>query len=310
LATLKDRVFAVYLNYFMTVHTEDEFNILRDSCRPFLHTAIMNLGGEGLPRARKEFNKAGLTILYVEGEIFPFIIIADDQRWAQVSVIYKIREGIPTTTNALESINGHRNEQTPRRNSFWGSINRLSRAIAHGIDSYTSSVARNFNTNIRRALNNARAIGESEMTRQISHYNTNFMNMSCSCGMTSYFTSVFGQFAPCCHLLSRLGGWKIHSSPVLIHSNERYFQVILEKIVRFGPEPSHERRDALADMATRSIKQLSRTGKKIEEIQAWVHDHFPAWEAMVTYVNNIPVVVLEMISSAVIIFGQPPQANP
>jgi hypothetical protein len=57
---------------------------------------------------------------------------------------------------------------------------------------------------------------------------------------------------------------------------------VLGEVVRVGQEPSDERRDALADVAARSIKRLSRTGKESQEIQEWINNHFPAWEQMVT----------------------------
>jgi hypothetical protein len=62
----------------------------------------------------------------------------------------------------------------------------------------------------------------------------------------------------------------------LVYSDEQRFQIVLDKTARVGQEPSSERRDALADVAARSIKHLSRTGKKIDEIQGWVTDDFPA----------------------------------
>jgi hypothetical protein len=91
-------------------------------------------------------------------------------------------------------------------------------------------VAHNFSNAIRRASIHARAIGENEMTRQIIYYKTNFTGMSCACGTTSYFTLMFGQFAPCRHPLYELGEWKIRGSPVLVHFKEQYLQIVFEKV--------------------------------------------------------------------------------
>jgi hypothetical protein len=47
------------------------------------------------------------------------------------------------------------------------------------------------------------------------------------------------------------------------------------------------------------IKRLLRTGKKLEEVREWVNNPFPVSKEMVTYVNDIPLLMLEMVSIAV-----------
>jgi hypothetical protein len=60
LATLKDRVFGVYVHYLVKTQTMAEFTALRDAYRPQLHEAIARLPMSGLERAQEEFAKAGL----------------------------------------------------------------------------------------------------------------------------------------------------------------------------------------------------------------------------------------------------------
>jgi hypothetical protein len=98
----------------------------------------------------------------------PEIKITDTLRWKQGSSIFKVREGLAMTINALESINGDCNEATPRHNTFWMSIMRLSRAFSHTIENLSCSLLQNFNTRIQRACGQMRAIGEVEMTQQKS----------------------------------------------------------------------------------------------------------------------------------------------
>jgi hypothetical protein len=50
------------------------------------------------------------------------IKILDQNRWEQVSTIYKVKEALANTTNCLESINCYGNDVTPRRNSYWPSM--------------------------------------------------------------------------------------------------------------------------------------------------------------------------------------------
>jgi hypothetical protein len=105
------------------------------------------------------------------------------------------------TTNALESINGHRNEATPRRNSFCTSILRISKMFCHSIDSFSCSVRYHFNNATRRALLQMRIIDEAEMLRQKLYYYTDARARRCDCGATGYFLCLFNTGIPYCHLL-------------------------------------------------------------------------------------------------------------
>jgi hypothetical protein len=118
LATLQDRVFSVFVNFLVKARTDAEFSLLCTEFPSQIQRAIDKLPEGGLERARKEFRKAGLDLHYSQDLRRPEVWIGDTVRWQQVSSIWKVREGLPMTTNALESINGHRNEETLRRNPF------------------------------------------------------------------------------------------------------------------------------------------------------------------------------------------------
>jgi hypothetical protein len=194
------------------------------------------------------------------------IEIADQVRWAQVSSINKVNEGLPITMNSIEAINGHCNEATPCRNGFWASMTRIARMINRGMDYFPSSMRHNFNAATRRAAGFARIIGEREMNRQKEFYSTHAEGASCHCGITSYLSKMFHHLVPCCHLL--------YSG--LMHSPESGFEFVLESSKRDGEEPSHERRDALRRMAARAIKNLSKTGVKSDEVSNWTTTNWPS----------------------------------
>jgi hypothetical protein len=83
---------------------------------------------------------------------------------------------------------------------------------------------------------------------------------------------------------------------MLIHAcGPSAFCAILEKTPRPGPEPSIERIGHLIALAAHSVKLLSRTGAKLEDVSAWVEEAFPEPASMVTFVKNIPVDVLGII---------------
>jgi hypothetical protein len=122
LARLKNPYFSVYVAELVRARTEGEFNMIRKSYFPFLQSAI-----KGKPdskyAAEREFRKAGLA--FNDEEIY----ISDAVRWAEVSMFTRVEERIPPTTNSLESLHGHLNEQTPRNNAFWASMCRLASMI-------------------------------------------------------------------------------------------------------------------------------------------------------------------------------------
>jgi hypothetical protein len=95
--------------------------------------------------------------------------------------------------------------------------------------------------------------------------------------------------------------------PVLLKSNEpNSFELVLEKNIRPGEQPSLERRDTLIDLAARSIKRLSKVGIRFDQILEWVTAHFPVQDDMVLFVQNIPVQVLTLISHGVMNYGGVP----
>jgi hypothetical protein len=256
----------------------------------------------GLKRAQAEFNKAGLTVGYKEGDEFPCISVQDPIRWSQVSCIVKVNERLPFTTNSIESLNGHLNEVTPRRNSFWGSLTRLASMIEFGILNYHTSVRHNFNSATRRAQALARAIGDTEMLKQRIYYHTTIdhNDSTCDCHLSTYFSEVYGQFVPCCHMLEAgVARPVMRVPPNLIYSDDQSFYLTIEKGSRPGEEQSHERKDALVELACRSIKQLSRTGKGLDDIRRWVTENFPPTDSLNEFVLNIPLAVLDLISAGV-----------
>jgi hypothetical protein len=60
----------------------------------------------------------------------------------------------------------------------------------------------------------------------------------------------------------------------------------------------------LKEISVCNIKRLSHTGKKKEEVTAWVENNFPGSEQMTTFVQGIPLVVIEFITRGVAEFGK------
>jgi hypothetical protein len=305
-ATLKDRVFSVFVNQLVKTRTETEFDVLRESQRPLLHHAICEIEADGLARANKEFGKAGLIIQYTPADGLPFVTILDALRWDQVSSIRKIAEGIPMTTNCLESINGHRNAATPRRNTFWGALSRIAQMFGRSMGNFGGTVRNNFNNTTRRAMSLAQSLGDIEMDAQCVYYKTNTQAETCDCGLCEYFSRMFDRPVPCCHLIHKgLVRPCMLNPPILRREVDPVpFNLDLVSIMKTRPEePSVERRDHLVAMAASSIKHLSRTGVRMEEVKRWVDRNMPEQVGTIRFVQNIPLGVLTFIQEGVLHYG-------
>jgi hypothetical protein len=174
--------------------------------------------------------------------------------------------------------------------------------IGHGIEYFGSAVRHNFNFANRRAFVLARTIGEIEINQQCRYYATDLDNLTCQCGISIYLSKVFRQFIPCCHLV-HLGAarGRITELPILVQDNNSTGCCLeLDMVTRSGPQPSRERKDALLDIAARSVKHLSKTGVKLEDVAKWVRENCPLHGENVEYVQNIPVPILELICAGVL----------
>jgi hypothetical protein len=88
------------------------------------------------------------------------------------------------------------------------------------------------------------------------------------------------------------------SYPIPRHMGPLY--LIHRHIDFLYPMPHHI--DSLSPIP-RSIKQLSKSGKDLGEIRAWVAANFPQPQDMVTFVQNIPLPIFRLISTGVLIYG-------
>jgi hypothetical protein len=95
LAALKGDTFSVFVHYLVKVCTDYELEMRLIVYRGPLHAAIQRDPSDGSRRGQSEFAKASLSVRYREDERSPRIEIADGERSAQVSSIFKTLECIP-----------------------------------------------------------------------------------------------------------------------------------------------------------------------------------------------------------------------
>jgi hypothetical protein len=173
------------------------------------------------------------------------------------------------------------------------------------VDYFSSSVRHNFNNAIRRAWALRKTIGDFEMRSQAEYERTNVQLEHYQCRLSEYFARVFGRRFPCCHLLSAGVAKPVMSDPRVFIMSEcpSGFRVELDKAERPGAEPSLERRGSLMMMAAHSIKHLSWTGAKLEEITLWVEENFPQPGSMTSFIENVPVEVLTLVSNGIVLYS-------
>jgi hypothetical protein len=128
----------------------------------------------------------------------------------------------------------------------------------------------------------AQSIGDIEIAAQCAYYHTNADTESYDCDLSQYFTRMFHRLIPCCHLIhAGLARLSMPDLPVLLQSPDPVsFSIDVEKVQWRAEEPSAERRDSLVAMTAHSIKQLSGTDVKLEEIKRWVNDSIPTQGAV------------------------------
>jgi hypothetical protein len=92
---------------------------------------------------------------------------------------------------------------------------------------------------------------------------------------------MFDEPVPCCHLLADgIPRPRLTKNPELQGQKDSgQLSSKLEKAVRERELLPPERKTTLQAIAARNIKRVSKTGKKLEVVRAWI-DH--EWEAQVT----------------------------
>ena len=112
------------LNYFyqikyllrVTSNFECE-NMLNHFSKSFRE--ICNKNPEEILAIKFSLEKVGL---FFDGNI---IFIENDNLWDEVSMHRRVNYCMPSTTNTLESMHGHLNKRTPRKNTFYQSLLRV-----------------------------------------------------------------------------------------------------------------------------------------------------------------------------------------
>jgi hypothetical protein len=130
-------------------------------------------------------------------------------RWRQVSMLARVDTNMPSTSNTIECMNGHLNENTPRNNAFWPSQGRLVAIFTHKIENFTHCVIHNAKYEFRKVDRRARFVPEAQMTCELEFFQTSVDH--CLCGETVFTTNMYRVDVHCSH---RVVFWRQHLQAV------------------------------------------------------------------------------------------------
>jgi hypothetical protein len=302
LRTLKDPLFSVYVGDIVRARAPEELDTLMRRYSGALADLFRARHAERedlLKRARKLFKKAGLGVTDALE-----ILVQDEARWQQVSMLTRVHEDMPPTTNALESIHGHFNESTPRNNTFWASMCRLGAQMVRSLKGYGVAVRHNFARASRKTRDMLWVLKRSqqERTLQLQFYQP--IPGHCPCGQTVHLSSMYGIDIPCAHRLF-LGEdrAKMFDAPVLVMEAEIDHLDVTSVVHRVPvPDDGDERREYLMDMAMNNIRRSSHTRKSKKDVMAWVVANYPQ-EIGTEFALGLPMTVLELILAGVALFA-------
>jgi hypothetical protein len=197
--------FAPLIGNLLRVRSHEELGLLMRLYTPDFANVYQGGGApDDLPQLERCLKKVGLAM---QGGKLSYAGNSPD-RWNQVAMIGRIGTGMPSTSNTIESLNGHLNEVTPRKNAFWGSLHRLAEMFTKKIGTFQSCWRHNFRYEVQKARRRFRFIPHERMTREITFFQTEADR--CLCGETVLGCRMFGQDIPCSH---RIAHWH-HDSRV------------------------------------------------------------------------------------------------
>jgi hypothetical protein len=118
-------------------------------------------------------------------------------QWPEVSMLARVDTKMPSTSNAIECLNGHMNENTPRDNTFWGSLHRIYAIFTEKITDFSDCLHHNVRHQRRLVYQRVRALDTDRMLCEIDFLESR--EDFCSCGETIFSSQMYRLDIPCSH---------------------------------------------------------------------------------------------------------------
>jgi hypothetical protein len=123
-------------------------------------------------------------------------IFIESNLFRQSCAAYRITQGIPLSTNQIEAVHGHLNDDTPRKNIFISSIRRIINLIFKRYYHFEDDVYRNFARQINK-LSQKYQFSKKDLEHYCSLYESEADK--CKCNQTKRLSFLFGLDIPCVH---------------------------------------------------------------------------------------------------------------
>lgn len=289
ITSLHKRVFGYEVESLVKSKTKEDVNVLMTT----FSTTFRALSAEKQKEALKTLGKAGLT--YSDN----CIVIHNQDRWAEVSIEQRILlSNMPSTTNSLESIHGHLNDELPRNNNFFGALYRLISLCAISESQFITKVNHNYHNAIRTARTKMSALPAAVLTEEKETYETTLL--TCKCSEQLVNSNLYRIDIPCSHRLSM--GVIPTPSISTLHLNinkekEGKLTIKMNRISREQVDARYkaENEDFYVKLAVQNIKRyLGPLDKEI--ITKFVRDRIQISRERV---NGTPLSVIKLISEGI-----------
>ncbi|KAK8854278.1 hypothetical protein M9Y10_016837 [Tritrichomonas musculus] len=245
-----------------------------------------------LKKINKVLKKIGL--LYINDQI----IIQNQSRCDEVSMLQRRLCKMPSTTNTLESTHGQINRKTPRRNTFYSPLFRTFLCLNSKFESINKKLCHNYNYTRIKTLRQKQSLNNEEMINQCLFYQTTKDN--CSCGQNKLESELYNIDIPCIHRLFNGASFK-DLSQLSLNLEYQFNELLIDH--EFVSEDEIQK-TSFDDKtyAIRTIKQFSgfKDDKKISEYVNMYYNQ----EADGFYINNMEVQLIQLIEEGIFYFKQ------
>lgn len=190
--------FASLVGNLLRTPSKRELDVLIGNYTP----DFANVTGGGNPHESEQLNRCLKKVGLRFSEDRLIYADSDGKRWSQVAMIGRLGTRMPTTSNTIESLNGRLNEDTPRHNTFWGSLHRLAEMFTRKIGRFEECCRHNMRYEIGKARRRFRNVTGQRMTREMAFFET--QATTCLCGETVLGSMMYRLDIVCSH---RIAHW-------------------------------------------------------------------------------------------------------
>jgi hypothetical protein len=226
------------------------------------------------------------------------IVSQDGSKWRAVSMMERVPVRLPSTSNGRESLHGHGNEATPRRNEFIASLIRVASMMIRKTLSFQTALEDNFGVMTRVGSRRTKHPDPQVLASERIQYCTTLDH--CDCGETCHLSAMYRTACPYSHQYS-LGAAKPVVPDLDLDLDEDVPDLNLVIHPLECPEviaPSNPAK--LQAQAVRQIKWFSHS-RKTMEIEASVQNHFVIGDE---FALGRPISVFRLIGSRIGHFSQ------